>query len=275
MPRPIITLTTDFGTDNAYVAQMKGVILSINPNAVLVDVTHDIPPQDIRQAALILADATPRFPSGSVHICVVDPGVGTERRIVCAEIAKQHYVAPDNGLLSYLTRNTQPTSAVAITNRSYWLPVVSSTFHGRDIMAPVAAHLSLGMNAKVLGQPAGELTPLDWPETVVEHGRITGAVIAKDSFGNLITNIQRDELSAMGSFESTVVCCGGRTVVGIVDTYGQRSPGSVIALFGSSERLEIAVVNGNAAKLLPIRIGDPVAVMGDGSQWGESRGGAR
>jgi S-adenosylmethionine hydrolase len=260
MTNSIITLTTDFGTGSPYVAQMKGVILSINPKVTLVDITHAVPPQDVRQGALALADTTTRFPDGSIHVCVVDPGVGTDREIVCAEIDRRYYVAPDNGVLSYLTRTKAPTRVVALSARRYWLSTPSSTFHGRDIMAPVAAHLSLGTAPVNFGRLAGGLVELDWPAAIVEKGCIKGAVIARDSFGNLITNLERGDFAEMASRETAEVRCGGRQIPGIIDTYAQQSPGAVVALFGSSGRLEIAVVNGSAAEQLPVEIGDAVLV---------------
>ncbi len=260
MNNSIITLTTDFGTDSPYVAQMKGVILTINPAVSLVDVTHAVPPQDIGQGALVLLDTTPRFPLGSIHVCVVDPGVGTNRKIVCAEIDGRFFVAPDNGLLSHLVRGTPPARVVAITNTLYQLPAPSMTFHGRDIMAPAAAHLSLGTDIEALGPPAGGLVQLDWPTVVVENGRVAASVITRDSFGNLITNVERGDLAGMANNESAIVHCGGRAIRGIVGTYSQQPPGVVVALFGSSGRLEIAMVNGNAAEELNVQVGDPVTL---------------
>ena len=149
----LITLMTDFGAGSPYVAAMKGVILSINPSVTLVDLTHAIPPQDVREGALVLEDVAPYFPPGTIHVAVVDPGVGTDRAILYAEIGSQRYVAPDNGLLSRLSRNTPPSRIVRLTNPDYWLRPVSATFHGRDIMAPVAARLSLGLDpAKSAGR---------------------------------------------------------------------------------------------------------------------------
>jgi S-adenosylmethionine hydrolase len=261
MSRAIITLTTDFGTDSPYVAQMKGVILSINANVQLVDITHSVPPQDVRHGALVMADATPRFPTESIHIGVIDPGVGTSRRIVCAEIDRRLYVAPDNGLLSCLTRSQPATRIVEITNRDFCLPIISRTFHGRDMMAPAAGHLSRGVELEALGPQTNRLVQLDWPTPVVSSRGVTGTVIAVDSFGNLVTNITRDEFDhAINRVDSAVVQCGDQTVQGIIEAYGQQSPGATIALFGSSCRLEIAVVNGNAARQLAIGVGRLVTV---------------
>ena len=191
----IITLTTDFGTGSPYVAAVKGVVLSINPAVTLVDVTHDVRAQDVRHGALILDDVTGRFPPGTIHVAVVDPGVGTDRKILVAEIGGRHYVAPDNGLLSRLARRTPPSDVRELTESRYWLDSVSATFHGRDVMAPVAAHLSLGLDPEKLGPPLAKLAMLDWPEPVVSSGRIEGEILDVDSFGNLITNIDAELLA--------------------------------------------------------------------------------
>jgi len=260
MSRQIVTLTTDFGGGSPYVAQMKGVILSINPDAVLADITHDIPPQNVRQGALVLEEVTHRFPQGTIHVAVVDPGVGTERKIVCAQIAGHYYVAPDNGLLSSVALMESPTQIVSLTNHDYWLPEISRTFHGRDIMAPVAAHLSLGTPMEQFGQPINELTMLDWPQPKTEANRITGEVIAIDSFGNLISNITTEPLTAVDDSSSVAVTCAGETTHGIVETYAQRPSESLVALIGSAGKLEVAVVAGNAAQKLSAKVGDTITV---------------
>ena len=260
MSRSIITLTTDFGTGSPYVAQIKGVILSIQAPAVLVDITHDVAPQDVRQAALVLEDATPRFPPGSIHVAVVDPGVGTDRRVLAAEIGGRYYVAPDNGLLGRFFARGPAARVVALTKREYWLPAVSATFHGRDILAPVAAHLSLGAALDELGEAWDQPVQLSWPQVAVEKHRLQGEIIAIDTFGNLISNISQDLIAAARPAEAAVVQCGGRTISGIVAAYGQRPPGTLIALVGSSNRLEIAIVNGNAAVELRTQVGDGVSV---------------
>lgn len=261
MSRSIVTLTTDFGTGSPYVAQMKGVILSINHTAVLVDVTHAIPPQDIRQGAIVMEDVAPRFPTGSIHVCVVDPGVGTERRILCADIRGRYFIAPDNGLLSRLAAGDPEARFIALTNRDYWLETVSSTFHGRDIMAPVAAHLSLGIGLDDLGETVDELDSLIWPEVRFDGKAIHGSIVAKDAFGNLITDIDSGHLASVDDLDSARIHCGGQTISGIVSTYGRLPIGSLIALLGSSGKLEIAVVNGDAAKQLDAEVGDAVSVI--------------
>ncbi len=256
----IITLTTDFGTGSPYVAQMKGAILSINPAAVIVDVSHAIRPQDVRHGAVVLAQTTPRFPDRSIHVAVVDPGVGTDRRIVLAQIGPAYYVAPDNGLLSRLTRIAPPSAAFELTDRRYWLPEVSSTFHGRDIMAPVAAHLSLGVKPSEFGAKIDDLVSLDWPEPRVAPGRIEGEVVAIDSFGNLTTNVPVEMLADVPRDQRTTVECSGQQTSGVAATYGQRPESSLVALVGSGGCLELAVVGGNAAEKLGATVGEPIVV---------------
>ncbi len=258
--RGIITLTTDFGAGSPYIAQMKGVILSICREVDLIDISHTIGPQDIREGAIVLADATPRFPKGTIHLAVVDPGVGTTRRLVCAEIGGQHYVAPDNGVLSLLALRHPPTLVIAIDNRDYWLPKPSLTFHGRDIMAPVAAHLARGVDPRTVGQERDWMVALDWPLVVKTTDSVTGQVLYVDSFGNLITNITRQDMDAVGEATSLIVDFGGRRMRGIILTYGAAMNGETVALFDSQGRLEIAVVGGNAAKALQIGVGEKVVV---------------
>jgi S-adenosylmethionine hydrolase len=258
--RSIITLTSDFGVGSPYVAQMKGVILSLCREAELVDISHAIGAQNVREAAIVLADVTPRFPARSIHVAVVDPGVGTSRRIVYAEIGEQRYVAPDNGLLSMLTRQTRPHLVLSVDNSEYWLPNVSKTFHGRDIMAPVAAHLANGIEPSRLGSPAGEMVSLRWSIPIVSAEAVKGEIVYVDGFGNLITNIVRENLTKIGEPASLVVDCGGRNIRGIVPTYGAALDGEIVALFDSQERLEIAKVGGNAAAELYIGVGEPVNV---------------
>jgi S-adenosyl-L-methionine hydrolase (adenosine-forming) len=257
---PIITLTTDFGTGSPYVAAMKGVILSLNPEATLVDISHAIGPQDIRAAAIALADVTPLFPPGTIHIAVVDPGVGTARKIVYAEIGSQCYVCPDNGLLSQLASRENPSKLRCITAEKWWRQPVASTFHGRDVMAPVAARLSLGLDPDELGPPLLELTALDWPGAAKVANRIDGQVTAIDSFGNLVTNISRDQLAGVPTDESVTVACDDHETQGIFKTYGEQPSMTLIALVGSSEMLEIAIVEDSAAIMLGVRVGTPVQV---------------
>jgi S-adenosylmethionine hydrolase len=262
MPRPIITLTTDFGPSSPYVAQMQGVVLSICRDVDLVDISHAIGPQNIREGAVVLADATRRFPAGTIHVAVVDPGVGTSRRIVYAELGEQRYVTPDNGLLSLLADRHQPKRVVALENSDYWLPQPSQTFHGRDIMAPVAAHLAAGLDPKQLGRPRDAIVMLNWPQPKKSASSVAGEILYIDSFGNLISNIGDTDVQALGDPASLVVDCGGRKIRGVVPTYGAALNGEFVALFDSQGRLEVAVVGGNAARELQAQVGEAIVVTG-------------
>jgi S-adenosyl-L-methionine hydrolase (adenosine-forming) len=256
----IITLTTDFGTGSSYVAAMKGVILSINPASQLVDVSHDIGPQDVRQGAIVLSEATSWYPADTIHVAVVDPGVGTSRRLVYARIGDQQYLVPDNGLLSLLATRSRPTRIVELANSEHWLPAVSNTFHGRDILAPVAGQLSLGLEPEQLGSTIADLQMLDWSQPRRVGNRIEGVVEWIDRFGNLITNISADSFSEARQSATCKIICGQVIVAGLSGTYGERSPGEPTALVGSSGRLEIAIVDGNAGQKFEAKVGATVAI---------------
>jgi hypothetical protein len=257
---PIITLTTDFGAGSRYVAATKGVILSINPAARLIDLSHSIPHQDVRAGAIALAETAPLFPPESIHVAVVDPGVGTARRIVYARIGEQQFVAPDNGLLGRLAAADAPSKIVSLDEPRFWLPRVSNTFHGRDVMAPVAAHLSLGLSPDELGRTCDSLRTLPWPEVQKVANRITGEVIEVDSFGNLVTNISREMLADVPTGETVTVACDEHVTLGIFKTYGEQPPMTLIALIGSSDRLELAIVDENASIMLGVTVGAPVVI---------------
>lgn len=263
---PLITLTTDFGEGSVYVAEMRGVILSINQSAHIVDLTHAVPPQDIRSGALALANASPRFPAGTLHIGVIDPGVGTEREILYAEIGVQRYICPDNGLLSRLAEEFGPPKLTAITNERWFRKPVSRTFHGRDVMAPVAAQLSLGLDPGKLGSPRTHFTKIEWPGAakVAESGErgnvIEGVVESIDSFGNLITNITRPMLAGAPAGDSVSIVCDEHETHGIFQAYGDQPPMTLVALIGSSDRLELAIVDDSAKMMLGVAVGAPVVV---------------
>jgi hypothetical protein len=256
----IITLTTDFGEGSRYVAAMKGVILSINRNVRIVDLTHVIPHQDIRAGAIILAETTRWFPPNTIHIAVVDPGVGSTRRIVYAKFGEHHFIGPDNGLLSGISRLQPPSKIVCVTNKQHWLPEVSPTFHGRDIMAPVAARLSLGLSPDELGESCDKLIELPWPEVQQVPNRIDGEVIEVDSFGNLITNITREMLGGVPTTDAVLVSCEEHETQGIFATYSDQPPMTFMAHVGSTGRLELAIVDENASAMLGVRVGAPVRV---------------
>lgn len=256
----IITLTTDFGHDSPYVAAMKAVILSINPDARIVDITHSVPPQDVRHGAIVLDDVAELFPAGSIHAAVVDPGVGTDRAIVYARMAGQQFLAPDNGLLSLLAERCPPEMIVVLENREFWREPVSSTFHGRDIIAPVAGRLSLGLDPARLGRRLDELSKSHWPPARQSPQRLEGMVVAIDSFGNLITNVPGRMLAGRPTDERVTVVCGIYETSGIYRTYAEQAPGMFIALVGSTGRLELAIVGDDAATRLGIQVGTPVVV---------------
>ena len=256
----IITLTTDFGTGSPYVAAMKGVILSINPAVTIVDISHAIRPQDVRHGAIVLDDVSDRFPADTIHVAVVDPGVGTDRSIVFAKIGRQNYIAPDNGLLDRVAKRTPPARIIRITEEEYWLKPVSATFHGRDIMAPVAARLSLGLDPNLLGRPAKIIAGLEWPEATVTARKIEGAVLEIDSFGNLITNITADMLAGRPTDYRVCIICSIYETWGIFRAYAEQPSGTLVATIGSTSRLELAVVGDSAAARLDIQVGAPVIV---------------
>ena len=254
-----IALLSDFGLRDYYVAAMKGVILTINPTVQIVDVTHQIEPQNVRQGSLVLAQAAEWFPTGTIFVGVVDPGVGTERDIVCAEIDGRLFVAPDNGLLSTLGRKHGVARAVKVTRKQYFRQPVSGTFHGRDIMAPVAAHLSIGVPMDELGPPVADLVELSWPEPRRTERRVEGEVLYADHFGNVVTNVPREMLEDAPA-GSVRVCGADQTFHGIRCTYAQVGVGEGAVLFGSSGLLEIAVREGSAAERFGLHSGDRVVV---------------
>lgn len=249
MRKPILTLTSDFGRDGPYVAAMKGVVLGLAPETQLIDVSHAVAPQNVLEGAFILAGIVDAFPSGTVHLAVVDPGVGTERRLIAVSVADQWFVAPDNGLLGGVVLGRDVAGIWEITNPDLWRAKVSSTFHGRDILAPAAAHLLLGRDPDSLGPKRPKLITLANFEPRGDERGIVGEVIFRDAFGNLITNVSASRLSADPA-SSWQVEIAGETICGVSRTYGDRPPGSVVAIPGSSGWIEVAVVNGDAARTL-------------------------
>lgn len=256
--RPTITLMTDFGLTDPYVGVMKGVILSIIPEVALVDLTHEIPPQDIQRAAFLLSTVIGYFPVGTVHTIVVDPEVGGERRPIAIRTRHAFFVAPDNGVLSMALARQPAEEIVHLTNPDYWLPSVSATFHGRDIFAPAAAHLARGVPLSDLGTPIQDIVRLPIPHpTRRPDGSILGRVQHIDRFGNCITNIPSEMLDLSSP---VVVSVAGHAIQGIVSTYSSVEPGQPLSLVGSTDFLEIAVRNGNAARELGVKAGDTVLI---------------
>src|SRR5579885_1417354 len=248
MPDPIITLTTDFGEDSPYVAAMKGVILTLNPAARIVDLSHLIPPQDVRHAAFFLAGCVPYFPAGVIHVVVVDPGVGTERAVLYVEAAGHRLLVPDNGCWILLGRDAaSPPTVLRLNEPRYWRESVSNTFHGRDIFAPAAAHLSLGLDPKKLGQPADEWVRWEMPQPRPVANGWRGEVVFVDHFGNLITNIPAGVVRSAPD----VLQVGKKTFrrgFRWVRTYGEAKPGALVVLVSSAGLVEVAVAPGNAAR---------------------------
>ncbi len=248
----IIALLTDFGTHDYYVGAMKGVILQINPKATLVDITHEIAPRDVFHGAFVLRQAFPFFPVKTIFLAVVDPTVGTHRRILAARYNERIVIAPDNGLLTLLHRDGNLEEIRVIENRQLFATSPARTFQGRDLMAPVAAHLSLNVSMQNLGPVADHIELLDLVRPMVyTDGALEGQVISIDHFGNLITNISTMDLGARGSsWKSQHVWIGDHDVGPIRMTYADAPAGHPLALIGSTALLEIAVNGGNAARQL-------------------------
>ncbi|MCX7886113.1 MAG: SAM-dependent chlorinase/fluorinase [Verrucomicrobiae bacterium] len=253
--RQTITLLTDFGTTDAYVGIMKGVIATINPKANVVDLTHAIEPQNVSGAAFVLASAYTYFPKGTIHVAVVDPGVGSNRKIVCMKTARHLFLAPDNGLLTLVADRETPTLVVEVRERKYFLPHVSQTFHGRDVFAPVAAHLSLGLNPTNLGPRLRDLARLDFPRPVRTRNGWRGEVIRVDRFGNLITNIPAAMIAGQ---KHVTVRIGRKYIHGLRQSYAEAAPHELLAIIGSAGFLEISVNLGSAADTL--RVGNGASV---------------
>jgi S-adenosylmethionine hydrolase len=254
---PLITLTTDFGDASPYVAVMKGVILSLNPAARLLDLSHHILPQDVRHADYFLGTAVPYFPKGTIHVAVIDPGVGSERHPLLIEAGGQLLVGPDNGVFTRAVQTLgEPVRVRRLTEPRYWRPKVSDTFHGRDVFAPVAAHLTLGADPTVMGPVVGEMVELKSHSAVCWGSRRAGEVQFADGFGNLITNIPAAHVRS--SSVRVTVGGAGPQPVRWVRTYADAGPGELVALASSDGFVEFAVVNGSAAGRLGVGVGAPV-----------------
>ena len=272
-PPPIVTLLTDFGTTDTYAGVMKGVILRALPDAGIIDLTHGVPAQDVRAGAFHLLSAYRYFPPGTVHLVIVDPGVGSNRRIIAADAGEHRFLGPDNGVLWPALVDAGLKGAVAVhaevirRAQGAALPPgarVSSTFHGRDKFAPVACLLARGERLECLGEPLRDMVTLPLPEPETrDDGAVIGEVIHIDAFGNLVTNIRRGKLpDASVTFEVRE-----RAIVGVAETYVSKATGELMALYGSSGRIEISVRDGNAAALLSATIGDAVtATAGAGAR---------
>ncbi len=255
---PIITLTTDFGLLDGYVAAMKGVIAGLAPQAVMIDITHQIPPQDIAEAAYVLQTVLPCFPPDTVHLVVVDPGVGSARRPLAAAVGQCFLVGPDNGVFTYALPAGQPAACVHLDNPAYWRPQVSRTFHGRDLFAPVAAHLANGVPLAALGTRLDDPVrfPVQPPGRRAD-GSLHGQIIHVDRFGNAISNIPGAWLA--GQLWSVQIA--GQQINGPSASYADVRPGHLLALISSDATLEVAMRDGSAAQRLGVVAGEPVRVF--------------
>jgi len=258
----VITLTTDFGTSDWFVGTMKGVIAGIAPKAKVIDLTHELPPGDIRGGAFALAASYRYFPKGTVHVAVVDPGVGSRRKAIAVQTAKGVFVGPDNGVLSWALAKEKVRAIHALENEAYFLQPVSRTFHGRDVFAPVAAHLSRGVPIRKFGPALEDFVRLAWPEPRVRRGGFEGEVVYIDRFGNAITNLESSLLRSSERASCEVYAKHGR-VCPLKAFYQATPPNTPVALVGSSGFLEIAVNGGSAAKVLGMRIGTRVVLRPD------------
>jgi len=258
----IITLLTDFGTADGYVASVKGRILRACPSAVIVDVSHDVPPQDVLFAAFVLAQAAPHFPEDTLHVAVVDPGVGTDRRILAARCGGQQFLVPDNGVLS-LAVQRHPLQAMAVVRNTKYVPRtnVSRTFHGRDLFAPVAGHMLNGVSIAALGPTPESYKLLDLPAPAVQNGRLVGRIVHVDGFGNCLSNIAQADLAALGvPLDRLVVHLDGREIGPLTGAYGFAGEGEPLALINSLDALEVAVNQGRAREVLNAGVGAEVRV---------------
>jgi len=260
----IITLTTDFGLEDGFIGSMKGVIWGICPEAKIADISHAVSPQNVLEGAYILRRAYSYFPAGTVHVAVVDPGVGTARRPLAARLGQHLFIAPDNGLLTPILeqaeQNGWPVKFFHANNQDYWLPGISHTFHGRDIFAPLGAHLAGGVPLSDLGAAIHDPVRLDLPKPEKTPSGWRAHVTFIDHFGNLATDLPAAALTGANNDE-TVFLLGKYTVHGLVTSYGYKKTGELVAMINSENYLEIAIVNGSAAQVLGAKVGDIVEVI--------------
>jgi len=260
--RRILTLTSDFGNRDGYVAAMKGAILSIAPAVRIVDISHEIGPQDVMEAAHVLSTAAPFYPPGTVHLVVVDPEVGTDRKCVAVEQGGHYYVGPDNGLFSLLLKGSVPDRIVELDRPQFWrTPEPSITFQGRDIFAPVAAHLASGRLLDELGSTILEIQSMHWAMPISDDQGIQGWVVHVDGFGNCITNISRFEFEELKRGRLFKCYVGNAILDRSQNTYADTASGEMLVLFNSDDYLEVAINRGNASSMLDIKKGTSVNVV--------------
>lgn len=260
---PIVTLLTDFGTADYFVAAVKGVILTANPEVRLVDITHQIPPQDIESAAFTLLAACEAFPDGTTHLAVVDPGVGSERRPLLMQLGIHSFVGPDNGIFSYVCERFEESGGTPkffhLTNEDFFRQPLSATFHGRDIFAPVAAALSLGTKPAVLGTEIRDCVRLPaLRPTHLRDGKLSGRIIHIDRFGNCVTNFREDDLKPQNLAAGFKLTVNGKSVTSVRQYFAESGKKKVFAIWGSAGFLELATTNGSAAHLLSAKPRDSV-----------------
>jgi hypothetical protein len=258
-PKPSITLTTDFGLKDHYVAAMKGVILGLCPDAQIIDISHMITRHAIREAAYVLSQSSPYFPEGTIHVVVVDPGVGTRRRRLAIRGGRGYFVGPDNGVLMPAARREGIVKIVEVVNREMMLPSISSTFEGRDVFAPVAAHLANGVDIARLGPEVSEPVELSWGEFEATPLRVTGEVLHIDGFGNVVTNIPNSAIEAWRQGSPLRARVGSREESSILSrSYADVPEGWAVVVLGSGGFLEIAVNRGSAGELFAAQVGSRV-----------------
>lgn len=256
----IITLTTDFGLKDHYVSVMKAVILGISPDVRMVDISHDIPAQDIMAGAWVIKNAAFHFPEETVHLVVVDPGVGTSRHPICLKVNGQYFVGPDNGIFSLLVDEFN-FEAYRLNNKKFWRSSVSKTFHGRDVFAPVAAHLSAGIHPREMGEPITELVTYHWAVPLADYDGLQGWVVHIDRFGNLITNISQELIKKHIGRRKVKIYVGNTMIKKLVHTFADVEEGDPAAFIGSSGMLEIGINKGNASRLLSVDKGAQISLV--------------
>jgi S-adenosylmethionine hydrolase len=249
----VITLTTDFGLTEPYVAMMKGVVLTIHPEARLVDLSHQVRAGAVSEGARVILEAFPFFPKGTVHVAVVDPGVGSERRLLAVEARGHYFVGPDNGIFWPVIKSAGRTRVIELIEKDFFQAPVSQTFHGREIFAPIAAHLARGIALERLGRPIDDPVQLDVPSPFEENGILYGEIVHMDHFGNLITNIDRSVLERFLRTTQPVITVGSLVIRGLRRTYGDVDAGNTLALINSANKLELAVNLGNASEYIGVK----------------------
>ena len=263
--KKIITLTTDFGYKDEYVGLMKGVILGINPNVTIIDLCHKIEAQNVIEAAYLIRSAYSYFPKNTMHVIIVDPGVGSQRKIIFSKTNKHYFLAPDNGILDLIFEDHMPDYIYSVTNTDYFLHPISNTFHGRDIFAPVSSHILNGLNPDNIGENISfeDMVHLKIQRPVMDkNGILQGSIISIDTFGNLTTNIDRKIFKKASFDEKNIqIIIGNEIIKGISNSYNTVLKGKILAIFGSREYLEIAANRGNAQKKLAVKNGHKIKLF--------------